>query len=151
MKTTGLFCALLVLTVLTMPTVFGQSKAASRPMAKTGEEFWVCAYDVKADKRPQYEKFVHTIFWPGAAKLPAKEQQVFRQTRVMHPTKANSDGSYTYAFIMDPVIKGADYDIESLIKKMYGPAKGGEYYKLFEGALKSGNNYHEYVMTQSKD
>ena len=142
-----LVCVLL----MTANTVFAQTKSATRPTAKTGEEFWICAYDVKADKRPQYEKFVHTFFWPGAAKLPPKEQQIFRQTRVMHPTKANPDGTYSYAFIMDPAIKGADYDIESLIKKMYGPAKGTEYYKLFEGALKSGNNYHEYIMTQSKD
>ena len=123
---------------------FGQSKPVARPMAKSGQEFWVCAYDVKPDKRTQYEHFVHDLFWPGAAKLAPNQQQFFRQTRVMHPLKANADGSYTYAFIMDPAIAGADYNIVSFVKKMYGASKGAEYYKLFEGALKKGDNYHEY-------
>ena len=108
-------------------------------MAKPGEEVWVWAYTVKADKRKQYEHFVHDIFWPGASKLSAAEQRVFRQTRVMHPAQANSNGTYTYLFIMDPLIKGADYGIESLTKKMYGSKQGTEYLKLFGGAL-AGND-----------
>lgn len=112
---------------------FGQMKPAPRMMAKPGEEVHVWAYPVKADKRKQYEHFVHDIFWPGAAKLSVSGQKVFRQTRVMHPIKANADGSYTYLFIMDPYIKGEDYDIESLIKKMYGAKQGAEHYKLFAG------------------
>ena len=119
-------------------------------MAKAGEEVQVWAYPVKADKRKQYEHFVHDIFWPGAAKLSAAEQRMFRQARVMHPTKANADGSYTYLFIMDPYIKGANYGIPSLIKKMYGPKQGAEYYKLFEGAVVAGKGVG-YVVTQSKD
>jgi hypothetical protein len=127
----------------------GQAKPGTRLMAKAGEEVHVWAYPVKADKRKQYEHFVHDIFWPGASKLPAREQQVFRQTRVMHPIKANADGSYTYLFIMDPMVKGGDYDIESLIKKMYGTKQGSEYYKLFQGAV-TGKDVG-YTMIQSKD
>jgi hypothetical protein len=128
---------------------FGQTKPSSRLMAKPGEEVWVWSYPVKADKRKQYEHFVHDIFWPGASKLPAAEQRVFRQTRVMHPTEANPNGTYTYLFIMDPLIKGADYDIESLIKKMYGQKQGAEHYKLFQGAL-AGKDVG-YKVNQSKD
>jgi hypothetical protein len=127
----------------------GQTKPAPRLMAKPGEEVWVWAYPVKADKRKQYEHFVHDIFWPGASKLSASEQRVFRQTRVMHPAQANPNGTYTYLFIMDPLIKGADYSIESLLKKMYGPKQGTDYFKLFTGAL-AGDNV-SYMSTQSKD
>lgn len=67
----------------------------------------------------------------------------------MHPEGPNPNGTYTYAFIMDPYIKGGDYDIESLIKKMYGPQKGAEYYKLFEDAL--AGESADYRFTQSKD
>ena len=48
-----------------------------------------------------------------------------------------------------PLIKGADYDIESLIKKMYGAKQGAEHYKLFEGAL-AGKDVG-YKVIQSKD
>ena len=50
----------------------------------------------------------------------------------MHPAGANPNGTYTYAFVMDPLIKKADYDIESLIKKKYGAKQGADYYKLFD-------------------
>ncbi|MCY7358482.1 MAG: hypothetical protein LH609_13690 [Rudanella sp.] len=68
----------------------------------------------------------------------------------MHPVKANADGSFTYLFIMDSYVKGADYEIESLIKKMYGAKQGAEYYKLFEGAILPGKDVG-YLVTQSKD
>ncbi|UFH53478.1 hypothetical protein [Spirosoma sp. KNUC1025] len=118
--------------------------------AKPGESVVVWAYPVKAAKRQQYEHFVHDIFWPGAKKLPTATQRVFKQTRVMHPTKANADGTYTYLFIMDPYIVGEDYDIGSLVKKMYGAKQGAEHYKLFEGAVVAGKDVG-YRVTQSKD
>lgn len=136
--------------LITANAAFAQTKPSPRLMAKPGEEVWVWTYPVKATKRKQYEHFVHDIFWPGAAKLSAAEQRIFRQTRILHPVSANPDGTYTYLFIMDPLIKGADYDIGSLIKKMYGPKQGADYYKLFDGAILSGKDVG-YKVTQSKD
>ncbi len=147
MKERLLFSLLIAFAATHLTT--GQTKPTPRQMAKAGEEVWVWAYTVKADKRKQYEHFVHDIFWPGASKLSAAEQRVFRQTRVMHPAQANPNGTYTYLFIMDPLIKGADYGIESLTKKMYGSKQGTEYLKLFGGAL-AGNDIGYKVM-QSKD
>lgn len=106
--------------------MFGQAKKA-----KVNETVWLCTYKVKADKRQQYEHFVHDIFWKGASKLSGNERKVFSQTRIMHPEKMEKDGTYLYSFLMDPVIKNTDYDIFSLITKMYGAKKGTEYYKLF--------------------
>ena len=131
-------------------TTLAQTQPSARMQAKPGENVVVWAYPVKAAKRQQYEHFVHDIFWPGAKKLSATGQRVFKQTRVMHPTKANPDGTYTYLFIMDPYIVGEDYDIESLVKKMYGPKQGAEHYKLFEGAIVAGKDVG-YRVTQSKD
>ena len=108
------------------------------------------AYPVKASKRAQYERFFHEIFWPGAKNLSPAEQKVFKQTRLLHPTKPEADGTYAYVFIMDPVIKGADYGIESLVKKEYGEKKGSEYFKLFKDAVVE-KNYKDYRLKQSKD
>lgn len=119
-------------------------------VARPNETVWVISYPVKANKRAQYEKFIHEIFWPGAKNLSAAEQKIFKQTRVMHPTKPEADGSYAYLFIMDPVVKGADYGIESLLKKEYGAQKGSEYFKLFKDAVIE-KNYKDYRVIQSKD
>ncbi|MPR35446.1 hypothetical protein [Salmonirosea aquatica] len=127
----------------------GAANAQSRMMAKSGETVWIFINPVKADKREQFEKFLHEIFWPGAKKLSAADQKVFRQTRILHPTKPENDGSYAYIFVMDPVIDGADYDIPSLLKKMYGEAKGMEYNELFESSLNGPQI--GYIEKQSKD
>lgn len=137
------FC---LITLMAVPTL----SQTVHTVAKPNETVWVIAYPVKANKRAQYERFIHEIFWPGAKNLSAAEQKVFKQTRVMHPTKPEADGSYAYLFIMDPVIKGADYGIESLLKKEYGVQKGSEYFKLFKDAIVE-KNYREYRVTQSKD
>ena len=138
-----------ILCLLSVGTAFGQTNDEPRQMAKPGDQVWVWSYPVKADKRSQYEHFVHDVFYKGASKLSGNNLRALRQTRVMHPTKANPDGSYTYLFIMDPVVKGEKYDIETLVKKMYGPEEGAKHYKLFEDAL-AGKDVG-YMTIQSKD
>lgn len=141
--------SMLLLLLALATQALGQSKLAARPMTKPGETVWVCLDAIKKDKRAQYERFLHEIFWPGAAKLSPAEQRVFRQTRILHPTKAEADGSYAYFFVMDPVIQGGDYDIESLLAKMYGKAKATEYYKLYTTAHV--RPQVSYTVTQSKE
>lgn len=125
--------SLVALLALNTPA-FAQSNLATRAIAKPGETVLVCLNSIKADKKAQYERFLHEIFWPGAAKLSAADQRVFRQTRILHPTKAEKDGTYAYFFVMDPYIKGGDYDIPSLLKKMFGDAKAREHNQLYETA-----------------
>ncbi|MBO0938959.1 hypothetical protein J2I47_20570 [Fibrella sp. HMF5335] len=140
--------ALLVLLVVSIQA-FGQSKSPARPMARSGEGVWVCLDPIKKDKRAQYERFLHDIFWAGASKLSPADQRVFRQTRILHPTKAEADGTYSYFFVMDPVIKGANYDIESMPTKMYGKDKATQYFKLYTTAHARPQVFYE--VTQSKD
>ena len=147
-----LLSAIALFGLLVSNAALAQTNPASRLMAKPGQKVWVIDYHVQAGKRAQYERFVHQIFWAGASRLTAdKDRQVFRQTRILHPTKASPDGSYVYMFIMDPYIEGADYDIESLLRKMYGAKQATEYYKQFSTALVPKSGYEEYLVTQSKD
>ena len=130
--------------VLASFTTFAQT-----PRSKSGETVWVIVNPVKANKKAQYERFIHEIFWPGASKLSKEEQKLFKQARVLHPTKAEKNGTYAYFFIMDPVIKGANYNIHPLLKKMYGEPKATEYYKLYTDA--TAGPQIQYIETQSKD
>lgn len=130
--------------VLASFTTFAQT-----PRSKSGETVWVIVNPVKANKKAQFERFIHEIFWPGASKLSKEEQKLFKQARVLHPTKAEKDGTYAYFFIMDPVIKGANYGIPTLLKKMYGEPKATEYYKLYTDA--TAGPQIKYIETQSKD
>lgn len=126
-----------------------QNNLSGRKTAAEGEKVWVIINHIKADKRQQFEKFIHEIFWPMATKLGAEDQRVFRQTRVLHPTKAEADGTYSYIFIMDPIVEGADYDIDNLLKKMYGPEKAAEYGKMFDETKV--REQTQYLEIQSRD
>jgi hypothetical protein len=140
---------LLISCIIVLTALTGLSQT-THSVAKPNETVWVIANSVKANKRAQYERFVHEILWAGAKNLSAADQKLFKQSRIMHPTKPEADGSYTYLFIIDPVIKGADYGIESVLKKEYGAQKGKEYFKLFTDAVIEKNS-REYRVTQSKD
>jgi hypothetical protein len=109
-----------------------QPTASALPRAKNGDTVWVLINHVKADKRQQFEQFVHQIFWDSSSKLSAADQQVFRQTRVLHPTAPEKDGTYSYIFLMDPYIPGGNYDIHALLNKMYGEPKASQYNKMFD-------------------
>jgi hypothetical protein len=115
-----LFC--IVLLEFVSEKAFSQNKQPQRALAVAGDTVWVIINPVKADKRAQFERFLHEIFWPGASKLSPQEQKLFRQTRILHPVVPEADGSYSYFFIMDPLIPKADYDIEKFLIKMYGEA-----------------------------
>lgn len=100
--------------------------------AKEGEQVWVLLSHVRADKREQFEHFVHDLLTPAAAKsLPVAHGQ----TRFLHPVEPNEDGSYTYVFLMDPVVGGADYRIDHLLQQMYGDELAAEYNKIWHESM----------------
>ncbi|WP_018616588.1 hypothetical protein [Segetibacter koreensis] len=122
-------------------------KATIRPMANEGDTVWVIVNHIKADKRKQFERFIHEIFWPMAKKLSPDEQRIFKQTRVLNPLRPEQDGTFNYLFIMDPVISSADYGIENLIKKMYDDQKADEYIKMYHETIASEQVFYEVVQS----
>ena len=148
MRIRALLSLVSVLVIHLLPCAAQQPKP-KRNAAQAGDKVWVIVNSVKADKRAQFERFVTAIFWPGAAKLSPAEQRVFRQTRVLNLTAPEADGTYSYLFIMDPLIPGANYEIGHLLQKEYGAAKAAEYVKLLDGSL--AGKQHQYLMVQTKN
>ncbi len=99
--------------------------------AGPGQPVWVVLNHVKADQRANFERFVHEIL-NRMAETKAPDQA--RQLRVLHPTTANDDGTYTYVFLMDPLVVGGDYSFDQLTP-FYGEEKASEYLHLWEDAL----------------
>ncbi|MGE5351357.1 MAG: hypothetical protein ACM3MI_05920 [Clostridiales bacterium] len=137
-----------IITGISFPGAANENKAANATRAKENETVWVLLNHIKPDKRQQFEKFIHEIFWPASRRLSKADQQLFDQTRVLHPTEKEKDGTYTYVFIMDPVVKGGDYSIEKLLVKEYGKEKGDEFIKMFNDCLASEQT--GWVLTQSE-
>jgi hypothetical protein len=101
----------------------------SNQHAKAGDSVWIFINHIKSDQRNNFETLVHEVFFDSSAKLPEQERRVFQETRILHPTEPEKDGSYSYIFLMDPVVPGGEYDIERLMIKIYGEEKAKDYLK----------------------
>ncbi len=98
--------------------------SGSNSRASKGDTVWVILNYIKPDKCEQFEKFIHEILWPIALE---SDQQTAKQTRVLHPIAMNEDSTYTYIYLMDPVISNANYDMMYYLRKGYGEEKAMEY------------------------
>lgn len=112
--------------------------------AKEGETMWVLLNHVKADKREIFERFMFHIIMPIVAHT---EPEVLNKTRILNPTAANKDGTYTYIFLMDPLVAHGEYDFEPILKREYPQEKIAEYLAMFNDSLVV--DQVEFVMTQS--
>jgi hypothetical protein len=99
--------------------------------AVEGQKMWVLLNHIKADKCKQFEHFVHAILMPAAEQV---EPELYRQVRVLYPSTQNEDGTFTYIFLMDPLIPEADYSFEYLLHRAYPPEKAEEYLRIEEAA-----------------
>lgn len=141
----GLF---LLLTAVFTAVANAQTKQLSRTLSIQGDTVWVFVNYIKADKRQQFEKFVHEILWDQSSKLSKEEQKAFRQTRVLHPVAPEADGTWTYLFVVDPKMQGIDYGIEPMLVKMYGNERANELMQLLEET--TARDQKRYVTVQSR-
>jgi hypothetical protein len=112
--------------------------------ALDGEKMWVLLNHVKPDRRKEFEHFMHEIIKQIGVR---SEPHVLNRTRILHPTEPNEDGTYTYIFLMDPVVEDGEYSFEKLLSLAYSPEEAGELIKLFNESLVS--NQVGYEMTQT--
>jgi len=122
--------------------------SSSLDRAAQGDTVWILLNHIKADKCQQFEKFVHDILWPIALESDPISQQVAHHTRVLHPVEMNEDSTYTYVFIMDPVIQGANYQFSYYLKKKYDEEKTKEYLKMANECFASPQTGYTVVQSQ---
>lgn len=114
-----------------------QSSATASEMrqdlgALVGEPVWVLLNHVKGDRRAQFERFVFKVLRPAGERLvPAIPARV----RVLTPTRANDDGTFTYVMLLDPVLPDEDYRLAPLLERAYGVERGREHMQEFTDAL----------------
>lgn len=130
----AMFTTLALVLISTAGFAQGKGKTTARSQAREGDEVWVIVNTIKADKREQFEKWVFEIFWPaGLKKLTGNQRKAFQQTRILAPTKANDDGTWSYLYLMDPVAKDSNYDVETLLKQLFSEQQAREYGQMLQG------------------
>lgn len=114
---------------------FAQTKAYEKP-AKPGETVLVVVASIKNEKKAEYETWMNDVMYAALHKSrnPVKQAQL-KVTRWLKPARQNADSTWTYAFIMDPVIPKTDYDIPTFLKQEYGDETGERYASQYETFL----------------
>ena len=117
---------------LFLPTLFTVSLSAQNT-SQTDEKIWIITLQIKEASKADFEKWMNDIFWTPMKNTqdPILKKQ-YATSRWLSPAQMNENKTWTYAFLIDPVIKGADYDIEHYLVNTYGEEKGKGYYKQFE-------------------
>jgi hypothetical protein len=104
------------------------------PRAQTGDTIYVVEHYVRAEGRAVFEEFVTQVLWPAlrttATTVPARSR-VVQQTRLIRQVSPNDDGSYTYAFLLDPVVPGESYNVLEILRGAYPEAEALEHYSRF--------------------
>jgi hypothetical protein len=105
--------------------------------ATTGDTVLIAVNHVRADRRAQFEEFAQKFWEAGtrAGALDSVQTATFRYTRTLYPTAPDSDGTFAYLFIMDPAIRGGNYDIGALLKQLFPADEASRLGRMLEESM----------------
>jgi hypothetical protein len=92
--------------------------------AGEGERVTICIETIKAEKKADFDRLLHQVLGPAGLETNGR---VFENTRLIEPSEANPDGTWSYLSILDPVIADGDYSTQHTLENKYGPAEGEKY------------------------
>ena len=101
--------------------------------AKTGDDVLIVVSYIKNESKAEFEKWIKDVLYAALNKTSSqmKKDQLMR-TRWLEPAQQNEDKSWTYVWIMDPIIPNTDYDISTFLNKEYGEEKGKIYWAKYQ-------------------
>jgi hypothetical protein len=92
---------------------------------------------VKADQVKNFEMILERLRQALAASPdPARRQQA-AAWKIFKAAEAGPAGSVIYLFVIDPVVKGADYGVAKILAEAF-PAEAQELYRVYTNTFASG-------------
>ncbi|HEY7290502.1 MAG TPA: hypothetical protein VH583_11770 [Vicinamibacterales bacterium] len=129
----------IVLGTFTASSAFAQQQPAAQPaqQASAAQSQYVFSSDagailnfVKADKTADFEMIMGKIKEALAKSEKPERKEQAKGWRVFKATEPGPAGASIYVFVMDPIAKGADYSIGTLLVEGFG-ADGQALYKTY--------------------
>jgi hypothetical protein len=116
----------------------GTPAAPAQPGARVfASEAGMIFNAIRADKAADFERVLVKLKQALAASTDPMRQQQASGWRVFKAAEPGPGGSILYVFVMDPVVKGADYGVARILAEAY-PEEVQELYKLYNGAFAAG-------------
>ena len=114
-----------------------------------GDTLFLAYLDIKAESKEEFEQLTHEMLFDNISEADQQAQAISAYLRLLHPTEANEDGSYSYLFIFDPVYEGKyAFTSDSLFSQIYGEDRGKELNERFMNTL--AGDQRSYLMVQSR-
>jgi hypothetical protein len=122
----------------TAPATVAAAPTAAVVRGAPGDTVRVIVNHVRGDRREQFEHFLHDVLYPAMVQAapgdPVTAQQMQR-ARVLAPVAMSPDSTWTYVFVVDPVVTSASYSFPRLFARVYPQAKADSSMQLFRDAL----------------
>jgi hypothetical protein len=103
-----------------------------------GDTVRVIVNHVRNDRRDEFERFLHETLYPAMVQAAPTDSITARQmqrARVLRPTTMSADSTWSYIFIVDPVVSSASYSFPRLFAKVFAPAKADTAMQSFRESL----------------
>jgi len=95
--------------------------------AVEGDTLFLAFLDVKAESKEEFERLSHEMLFDKISEADQQAEFISTKVRMMHPSEANEDGTFTYLVIFDPMFSGEyNFNTSNLYAKIYGEEKGKE-------------------------
>ena len=95
---------------------------------------------IKADKAADFEIVVEKLKAVLRKSTKPERRQQAAGWKVFKSAEAAAAGSVLYVFVMDPVVKGADYTVSTVLAEGLAAAEVTELYKKYAEAYSAGQN-----------
>jgi hypothetical protein len=141
----GLFAGVLSAAVAvgqTVPVQQPAEQAQATAVARVfGSDAGLVLNFVKPDKTADFEAVVARLKEALAASARPDRQQQAASWKVFKSPEPAAGGSVLYVFVMDPVVKGADYTVTNILAEAFPSAEVIELYRQYADAFAPGQNF----------
>jgi len=147
----GIALVLTAIVVLTTAGLANAQAAAAPAQAAAPPQVRVFTGDVglmfnviKPDKTADFEMVIGKLKEALAKSDDPVHKQMAQGWRVLKNPEAMKDGNYLYAFLIDPVVKDADYTVSKVLAKAF-PAEVQELFKVYAACFAGGVTLQNYT------
>lgn len=112
------------------------AKDKNSTRAQKDERVMIAMLFVKDESKAAFEDWVKNVFYDALYKSKNEVNQAqLKATRWLETMNQNEDSSWTYAWIMDPLIPNISYNMAEFLNQAYGEKAGKQHLEAFGSYL----------------
>jgi len=100
--------------------------------AKTDDNILIVIVKVKDESKQEFEIWIKDVLYSALYKSESEMKKAqLKATRWLEPVRQNQDSTWTYSWIMDPLIPETNYDIPKFLNLEYGVELGKKHWEKY--------------------